>query len=211
MDQGSMANMFAAIREEHGQTDDPSPNYLSFIPNQLRSNVLLMTSQSLRRDHMSTLFLGTIRPNYREEMWTSDVQKWQEQLGPQTFFEVKMIPIYRAPFRELDTGDAVKKVEIALGHMNNLEDSSRIRIICLGTGHSSLLFRAITYLLKEWRNRDGTLRSTKHLQLYTSGDTAKSDMFCFCKWLCISGTCETIEFYDTQDYRPFGYCQPQYE
>jgi len=214
MNQGSMLELLKHvqqhIQQQDGQTDDPSPKYLSFIPQQLRSNVVLMTSQPLRTDVMNTLFVGTIRPNYREEMWASDVQKWQNHLGVQPFLEIKMIPVNTPPYHELDAADAIPKIEPALNHMNKLEDNACIRIICLGTGYAAFLYKAITYLLKEWRNRDGTLRSNKYMQFYTSGDTAKNDIFNFCKWLCISGTCENIEFYNTQDYHPFGYCKPEY-
>jgi len=210
MDLGPLLNQLKHAQEQHGQTDDPNPKYLSFVPQQLRSNVVLMTSQQLRTEVMSTLFLGTIRPNYREEMWSSDVQKWQQQLGAQPFWEIKMLPINVPPYRELDAADANTKVEAALNHMNKLEDSAHIRIICLGTGYAAFLYQAITYLLKEWRKKDGHLRSSKYLQFYTSGDSADNDLFNFCKWLCISGTCETVEFYNTQDYRPFGYCKPEY-
>lgn len=205
-----MNQLVRQLQEQCGQTDDPNPKYLSFIPQQLRSNVVLMSSQPLRTDSMSTLFLGTLRPNYPQEMWTEDVQKWQQHLGNQSYFEIRMLPLLIAPFRELDAADATKQIEVALSHMNKLEDNVRIRIISLGTGYAAFLYQAITYLLKEWRKRDGNLRSSKYLQFYTSGDTAENDLFNFCKWLCISGTCETIEFFNTQDYHPFGYSKPAY-
>ena len=50
--------MLAQLRQRHGQSLAPSESHLSFIPETLKGNVLLMSAQPLRQDVMTTIFLG---------------------------------------------------------------------------------------------------------------------------------------------------------
>jgi hypothetical protein len=219
MDQNTADQILLFLRQlqqhsmlDHGQTDRPQSNYLSFVPQTLQSNVLLMTARPLQPDKKTTVFLGTIRPNYIPAMWAQDVQQWQQNLGAQHYLEIQLFPLGETPelAQQLNASDAIPKILTALQSLNNLPKGEHIRIICLGTGYSSFLYTALTYLLKEWRNSDGTQRTGKFMQFITSGDTGKRDLSDFCQWLCISGVCESIEFYDTQRYHPFGQCHTEY-
>lgn len=104
----------------------------------------------------------------------------------------------------LDARDAIPKIQAALNTLNVLNDT-KIRIVILGTGCAHFLFEAITYVLKEWHHN-----YPKQVQFFTSGDTGNSDFSKFCQWLCISKVCETIEFINTMDYHPFGFCATAY-
>jgi hypothetical protein len=189
--------------------DGPSVRHMSFIPQVQRSNMLLMTSQPPQMENMVTVFIGTIRPNYTEEMWKIDVQKWQAQLGNQSYYYIGLLPLPESP-DQLNTSDAIPKIERALDDINQLTPGAKLRVIVLGTGHAGFLYEALTFLLREWKEPNGSLRKGKYMQFITSGDTKDRNISDFCQWLCISGVCENIEFYNTMKYHPFGYCSSEY-
>jgi len=187
----------------------------SFIPREQKSKSLLMVSAEPTQKNLSTCFIGTIRQNYTSEMWRQDVEKWKDHFGAdQAYCEIPLLPltINNRTLDALESSDAIPKIETALQSINVLLPSEMVRLVCLGTGHSHFLFEAIAYLLKEWREPSGSLRPTesKQLQLVTSGDTKERDMSNFCQWLCISGACSVVEFYNTMTYHPFGYCSSDY-
>lgn len=192
------------------QIDVPSVLNMSFIPREQLSNVLVMKSKQPRKENMSTAFIGVLRSNYIQPMWHEDVQKWKNHFGQnQPYYEIPLLPIPQHA-EVLDSSDAILKIEQALKDMNELPPDVKIRVVCLGTGYSNFLYDALTYLLKEWKNPDGTLRKAKHMQFVTSGDTSRRDLSNFCQWLCISDTCQTVEFYNTHVYHPFGFCSAEY-
>jgi hypothetical protein len=206
-----LKKMFKQAGEGAEQLDVPCAEHMSFIPSELRSNVILMKSQPLKQEDMPTVFLGTLRPNFPDDMWKDDVENWKSYLhiGTGKSFEVSLKPLSQATDR-LDSRDAITKIETALEHINTLASGEKLRVIVLGTGYSAFLYDALTYLLREWKEPDGKLRTNKYMQLFTSGDTGKRDINNFCQWLCISGACECIEYINTMKYHPFGYCSSGY-
>jgi hypothetical protein len=66
---GNFKRMMKSLKASGLQDDVPSTEHQSFVPRELRSNVVLMTSQPLQQEDMATVFLGTTRPNFTEEMW----------------------------------------------------------------------------------------------------------------------------------------------
>jgi hypothetical protein len=111
----------------------------------------------------------------------------------------------------LDSTDAIPKINQLLELANQLPAGQMLRIICLGTGYSGFLYEAITYLLQEWTEPGGALRGNKLLQFITSGDTENRDLCDFCQWLCISGVCQYVTYYNTKQYHPFGFAKAQYK
>jgi hypothetical protein len=202
------------LRKKARQSDEPDSTHLSFIPQVLRSPVLLMKAQPLQMKQMATVFLGTIRINYTEDMCKQDIEQWKLTFGNQTYFEIVILPMLSSTGDvkdQVNGRDAIPKIEEALKGLNHLPDHEYIRIVCLGTGYSKFLYESITFLLKNWQKPDGTIRSEKHLQFVTSGDTKKNDLCNFSRWLCVSGICATVEFYNTREYHPFGFCAEAYE
>lgn len=201
-------------QKEDEQLPIPSVAHLAFIPQLQRSNIIVMKSEPLFMQHMPTAFIGTIRPNYTNEMWHTDIAHWKahfEAAGVnQDYEEIQLRPLQEKP-EALDCTDAIPKTELMLKRINQLPANEGIRVIVLGTGHSSFLYDAISYLLREWRQPDGQPRMDKHMQFITSGDTKNRDMSDYCQWLCISGVCPNITFYNTMKYHPFGYCNFQYQ
>uniref|UniRef100_A0A0B7B7P7 Uncharacterized protein n=1 Tax=Arion vulgaris TaxID=1028688 RepID=A0A0B7B7P7_9EUPU len=195
------------------QASVPSPANLAFIPQIQRSNTLVMKSESPRMQAMPTTFIGTIRTNYTNDLWNSDVAQWKAYFKAvgvsQLYEEIQLRPLENN-LEALDDKDAIPKTESMLKRINQLPANEGIRVICLGTGHSRFLYEAITYLLREWSQPDGQPRIDKRMQFITSGDTINRDMSDFCQWLCISGVCPIVAFYNTRNYHPFGYCSFQY-
>jgi len=174
-----------------------------------------MVSTEPRKKNLSTCFIGTIRQNYTFEMWRVDVDKWKDHFGADlVYYEIPLLPlvINNRALDALESSDAIDKIETALHAINVLPPNEMVRLVCLGTGHAHFLFEAIAYLLKEWREPSGSPRSTesKQMQLVTSGDTKERDLSNFCQWLCISGACSFVEFYNTMTYHPFGFCSADY-
>jgi len=206
-----------AQRGQPTQINLPTSVHMSFIPQEQRSNSLLMVSKVPQKQHMPTCFIGTIRANYTQQMWQEDIEKWKQHLGTpqQAFYEIPLIPVMinGEILDMMDSTDAIPKIETALKAINNMPVNETIRLICLGTGHCSFLYEAITYLLREWKEPNGNLRSftAKQMQFITSGDTKDRDMSNFCQWLVISGACHLIEFYNTMTYHPFGCCSSEYK
>lgn len=202
-------------RHRSGQQPGPSTHHLSFIPQRLRSKALFMYSEEPKMQMMPTVFIGTIRPNYTEEMWKIDVDKWKTHFETgkvtQIYGEMKLLPLPENS-SILDSADAILKIHSVLPTINALPVREGIRVICLGTGYSSFLYDAISYLFKEWKEPDGiTKRGYKHMEFITSGDTENRDLSDFCQWLCISDTCQSVAFYNTMMYHPFGYASAQYQ
>ena len=52
-------------------------------------------------------------------------------------------------FDVMDSSDAIPKIETALRTVNHLPVGEKIRLVCLGTGHSYFLYEAIAYLLSQ--------------------------------------------------------------
>jgi len=170
-----------------------------------------MVAQEPKKENMATTFIGTIRANYTAPMWQADVQKWKDHLVLQKrHYEIPLMPlvINDQVLDIMDSSDAIPKIGAALEALNTVPVGEKIRLICLGTAHCHFLFQAIAHLLKEWKEPRGNLRPlrNKHVQFITSGDTRDRNMDHFCPWLCISGACHSIEFYNTIMYHRFGYC-----
>jgi len=118
------------------QIDGPSIANTSFIPTVQRSNVLLMTSKPLQAHDMTTIFIGVIRQNYTDAMWQFDVTKWITKLGNQRYFYIQMQPLEGRD--ATNSNDAIPKMEQALLDMNQIPAGEKLRVIMLGTGHSTL-------------------------------------------------------------------------
>jgi len=214
MHHDGLQQMMAQLRQMSGQSLVPSESHLSFIPENLRSNVLLMSAQPLRQESMTTIFLGTLGQNYVDEMWKIDVDNWQKNLNHQPFIEVKMLPSMDhatgTVTDSLNSVDSIPKIENALKTLNASPHGGNLRVVFLGTAFSAFVYDALTYLLKEWKGPTGSGRISKSLQFITSGDSGKKDLCNFCEWLCVAGICDTVEFYNTKNYHPFGYCNLKY-
>lgn len=142
-------------------------------------------------------------------MWKYDCEHWMQHFGNQRYSYIQILPLEGRD--AINDRDAIPKIEQALSDINQLPAGEKIRVIVMGTGHSAFLNDALTYLLREWKEpNNGLPRKGKYMQFITSGDTKDRDMSDFCQWLCVSGACENIEFYNTMHYHPFGYCSAEF-
>jgi hypothetical protein len=189
-------------RDNEEDSDDdnlPDESNLSFFPDSVRSPVLLMSAVNLTVGLLPTIIFGVIAPSYPDEYFQRDA----EAVGrfglnitdPTQVIQIKLKPV--AGTRDkLDTQDAINLLQQALSKINNV--ASCIRIVRVGITGTNFFFDAVKYLLKEWN-----FNGNKKVKFVTAGDNG-TEMFDFCRSLCLSGVCAEIEFYNTHDYHPFG-------
>ena len=119
---------------------------------------------------------------------------------------------------KVDCARAIVEINKALEKLCQVACGEFIRIIFLGPAVSQLTLDTLTYLVREWKSPDYAERnsSDKKLQVVTTGELEKTvggkdyNMFNLCKKLCIAGVCQSIEFYDTMQYYPFGHYRKAY-
>jgi hypothetical protein len=185
---------------------------VSFLPTTVRSPVLQMRAVPYEYKDIFTVFMGTIRPSYTKERWEKDLTHWREIMKCQSFVDIEIMPMMsEGKMRDAtDSLDAIPKIEKAIEKLNQLEDKAPIRLVCLGNGFSNFIYDAITFLLREWKNSDGSTRTEKHLEFVTCGDTRNTDLCNYCRWLTVSKVCTAVDFYNTMEYHPFGFIAPNY-
>lgn len=181
----------------------PSMGHCAFIPKQLKSPVIYLESRDWKENQFPTLFVGSIAVNYTEEMWETDVKRWETFLhdDKSPSGKIKLQPIADSP-QVLDSIDAIEKIEQARVVLKNYSIHS-LRIVVIGMQHSDFLFDAIEYLLNEWKGPKEE-KLIEHVEFLTAGDTDKHKIERFAKWLCLSGACKNLTFVNTQEYHPFG-------
>lgn len=189
------------MKGDEKKVEKPRKENLSFFSNNLRGNMLKMTSTELTTATQPTIVIGTISPVYDENMWDKDMLEVGAHFNlsvandVNNVFAIKMESTPDNP-KVLDTAKAIKLMEMAVYRINA---GDHIRIVRVGISSTEFFLEAVSYLLKQWSAKE------KKVQFVTSGDTDHNEMFSFCKSLCLSGICQEIEYYNTQDYHPFGF------
>lgn len=184
----------------------PCKTNLSFFAGNLRGKVLKMSATTLSTELVPTIIIGTISQVYDENMWDKDMIEVGSHFNIDVtndvanVFQIKMEPVPEDPTK-MDSAKAIKLMERAVYHINT---GNRVRIVRVGISSTEFFFEAMSYLLQQWTSAD------KVVQFVTAGDTQGSKMLNFCKSLCLSGKCKEIEFYDTQDYHPFGFYKSEW-
>ena len=193
-------------------SDQPSSEHLAFIPKRLTGNVITLKSEELNKERIGTVFLGIITPEYNQSMWDLDVQRWKEGFNlpntTQYCIEVKMQNLNLSdgkPTKKVDAASAIVEIETALTVINAAPCGVPIRVIFLGPGVSQLTLDALMYLVREWKAPNNETRNDKYIQVVTTGVLMQRNLFDLCKKLCLAGICQTIQFYDTMQYYPFGH------
>jgi len=198
---------------KESRRDQPSEEHLAFIPTHLHDNTITLNATTLNGAYMKTVFIGITTCSYTPSMWEDDRRKWMEcfQLLLQNCIDVKMQELRDSPGK-VDCARAVVEINAALVILSNVSCGESIRVICLGPGMSQLTLDALTYLVREWKAPDNTDREAtdKKLQVVTTGDSITFNLFQLCTSLCIAGVCQSIEFYNTKSYYPFGHYRKSY-
>ena len=193
--------------------DQPREEHLAFIPTQLHDNTITLNATTLNREHMKTVFIGITTSSYTPSMWDEDARKWMNdfQLLKQNCTDVKMQELRDSPGK-VDCARAVVEINAALVILSNVPCGEPIRVICLSPSMAQLTLDTLTYLIREWKTSDDTVRlaTDKKLQVVTTGDSSTFNLFKLCQRLCIAGVCQSIEFYDTMSYYPFGHYRQSY-
>jgi len=194
-------------------SDQPSEQYLAFIPRELKDNVVTLNAATLNTENMKTVFIGITTRKYTPSMWDDDRSKWIEsfQLLTQNCIDVKMQELRESPGK-VDCARAIVEVNRALVILGNVTCGESIRVICLGPGMSQLTLDTLTYLVREWKTPENAARKIvdKKLQVVTTGDGSVLNLFKLCQKFCLSGVCQSIEYYDTMQYYPFGHYRKSY-
>ena len=204
-------------QKSFGQCDNhrnqSSEAHLAFIPNQLNDNTITLTGTTLNRQEMKTVFIGITTSRYTPSMWDDDAKKWINyfRLLEQNCIHVKMQELLDWAGK-IDCARALVEINRALVILNTVPNGDSVRIICLGPGVSQLTLDALTYLIREWKTPANTPRevSDKKLQVVTTGDSKVFSIFGLCQKLCTAGVCQSIEFYNTMSYYPFGHYRKSY-
>jgi len=190
------------------QRNQPSEEHLAFIPDYLNDNVITLNATTLSRANMKTVFIGITTTVYTPSMWAEDLRKWMShfQLLQQDCVDVKMQELQDSPGK-IDCARALVEINRAMVILSNVLCGEPIRVICLGPGTSQLPLDTLTHLVREWKTSENIPRrpTDKRLQVVTTGDCKPFNLFRLCKHLCIAGVCQSIEFYDTMQYYPFGH------
>jgi len=176
-----------------------------FFPRTIGDNVLVMSSRKMETTKMRTFIFGAISGIYDEEMWNNDVKTFGERFtlnveDIHTVHKIKMCPA-DSEGNVLDTTNAISEIYKAVEVMNAVEVGQPIRIAHLGFADSKFFFQGVEYLLENWRS-DG--ENNKTVYFVTTGDTDNKTYENFCKSLVLRKFCTEIEFYNCQDYFPFG-------
>jgi len=113
---------------------------------------------------------------------------------------------------KVDSARGIVEINAAMVILNNVPCGQTIRIIFLGPGMAQLTLDALTHLVREWKTPDDEDRtaSNKKFQVVTTGDNKRFNLLKLCQRLCLSGVCQSIEFYDTMKYYPFGRYRKSY-
>jgi hypothetical protein len=182
-------------------------SYRAFIPSVLHDNVIELTSVKLDRstsDKSTTVMIGFITPTYFYDMWKKDVNEWKREFPDTSVFELQLHTEEKLP-TVIDDSKAITKINEALKKIKQIPDNTPLRLIVLGPGFHEFLFQVIKELLNEWKTPDGGDRKFKKLNFIISNTTKEGEFFEFCRKLCLAGVCHSIQFYNTDYYRPFGH------
>jgi hypothetical protein len=208
---GNGANAHAVERNRCRQ--QPTEAHLAFIPNQLFGKVLTINATTLTTNDMKTVFIGIITKSYTATMWDRDVQSWIDnfQLLRQHCIYVKMKELDDF-LGAIDTARAIVEINTVMVDLSNVPCGQPIRVILLGPGMSKLTLHALTYIMREWKTPENNTRRAedKKLQVVTSGDSCEHNILKLCQQLCLAGVCQSIEFYNTMQYYPFGHYRKSY-
>ena len=133
----------------------------------------------------------------------NDVKNWRSKFTTSEIYPVDFKSLMDAP-ELMNQPDAIPKINAALERMNDIPNGSPVRLVLVGPGYTKFILQAIDHLMKMWKAHDGE-RSVKKLCMVISGDTPSEKHFEQCKQLCLTGVCDSIQFYNTMFYNPFGY------
>jgi hypothetical protein len=185
--------------------------YLSFRPPELKSNVIFMEGRQWKIQEKPTIFVAITTQNYNSEMWKVDVTRWRDFLQIQEPFGEILLTNIEDRQNVLNAFDAFSQIEKIKDKLYTLPNSAHLRFVLLGEAYSKLIHKAIEYLLRDWCDSNGVLRTTKDVEFFTVGDSPKHIWERFCKWLCVTGTCTSLIFVNTNDYAPFGYAKREFK
>jgi hypothetical protein len=202
MEKVSMQEIFAAMKQEDS-VEKASEGHLAHIPKVLHDNVIELTSARLDCTAEPTVMLGIVNEAYPSNLWKVDVNNWMAVFPNSPLIEIQLCNLRDSP-RVLDTAISIPNVEKGLSFMNTIPDDTPLRVILLGPGYAPLLKKTIKHLLNEWKTPDGEERPQKKLNLVISNTEIAKEYFKFCKRLCLTGVCHSIQFYNTDYYYPYG-------
>lgn len=176
-----------------------------YFPKDYHDKVLVMSSQPMKTDRMRTFIFGTINAKYDEEMWNYDLHEFGERFvldmdDNHTVYKIKMRPADEQGIF-LDSENAIAEIYKAITVLNSVGAGEPIRIVHLGFAESGFFFQGVEFLLKRW------LPGTEHkkvVHFLTTGDSESRMYENFCKSLVLRNFCTEIEFFNCQDYFPFG-------
>jgi hypothetical protein len=202
METDAIQKQIAAPESANEERDNDS--HLAHIPSELHDNVIELTSVPLDTGSSLTVMLGILNPSYSSAMWQTDAVKWSTRFPKSNIINIKLRSVRGSP-NVLDTADAADTIKAAIEAINSIKGQSALRIILLGPGYASFLPVTIKHLLKEWKTEKGEEGKQKKLNLVISNTTQVDKYFDFCKELCLTGFCHSVQFYNTDYYYPFGY------
>ncbi len=148
---------------------------------------------------------GTISGQFDDEMWEHDARVFGDRflLNVEDIHmghKIKLSPA-DSQGHVLDTASAIEEIHRAIGVLNSVSVGQPIRIVHIGCADSGFFFQGVEYLLKRWHPG---VEDKKIVHFLTTGDTNARIYENFCKSLVLRNFCTEIEFYNCQDYHPFG-------
>jgi hypothetical protein len=205
-----MEELFRGMKrklEDVAKEEIPNSAHKAFVPQNVPAELLLIQAQQTSSQHnMPTFIMGTIARLYTEDMFAADVQRVGQHFGidttnPDQVRVIKMKPILKDDGTASDLLDADQAVRDILGAIAvlNHHTLAYFRIIRLGPTGTKLFYQGVKQILKKWQTT-----GPKQIQFVTTSDSEDEEILRFCKSLCLSGLCHQIQYYNTQDYHPFG-------
>jgi len=195
-----MARLPQSVLEEMG--NKPSEAHLAFIADNIEEhNALQLSSARLDRSSMPTICFGFVTDMYNETYWKRDVDQWKNVFEDSAFLEVKFKPV-SSNERVLDDKDAIKQTKKTVQLLSkDLPVDAPIRLIIIGPASGNFLLEVIKYMLQELQTT--CPKKGKIFRFIVDRETAEDYLDLF-KDLCLKGTCDSIQYYNSRLYYPFG-------
>lgn len=176
-----------------------------YFPKDYNDRVLVMHSRPMKTAHMRTFIFGSISAKYDEDMWERDLRVFGERFVLNMDNDPAVKKIKMRPADEegvvLDSESAIEEIYKAVDVLNSVGKEEPIRIVHLGFAESKFFFQGVEFMLKRWRPGS---EHEKVVHFVTTGDTKSRTYENFCKSLVLRNFCTEIEFFNCQDYFPFG-------
>jgi len=177
-------------------------NIETSIPMRIRAPGLKMSPSSVQINmHVPTIFIGVIDNDYTAIMWNNDAGKMCKlfSCALDDAFILKLQS--EAEDEECVDSDVLNdSMEQALQYVNS-KQAKCIRIVRIGAVNSTSIKDALQSLIEGWSQPP----DQKDVIFVTCGDSYDFDTLRFCKTLCLTKKCNSLEYYDTLDYNSFGF------